>query len=481
MQANASLALPGFYCKNKGHIPSYIRFENVNDGKCDYDLCCDGSEEYAGVGGVKCEDRCAAIGKEWKKKEDARLKSEAKALKRRKELQTEADRVKKDVQTKIEAVETKIQGLERKVTESEENVKEVERREKARMVRSDAQGKGTGKLGVLLTLSRDRVTELRGALDKTRQQRDSMLERVIELERLLTEFKEEYNPNFNDAGVKKAIQTWEDYAARETTDHWGEAEDRDLTEIQKEDGADAGVNWADFENSEEETTSDAAAIYSLTSYLPPPLQSWLTGTISSFRQMLVDNGILPEPLTSTANIDESAAVKNARKSLEDTKRDLTNAQNDLRREKEDLEKDYGPGGIFRALKSKCVDKESGEYIYSHCFMDKTTQKPKKGGGETKMGNFVGFDTEYVDDDLPADGKGLGRGERVVMKYENGQHCWNGPNRSTRVVLGCSEEDEIWKISESEKCVYRMEVGSPAVCGWDKTKDGQGEAGLKDEL
>jgi protein kinase C substrate 80K-H len=80
-----------------------------------------------------------------------------------------------------------------------------------------------------------------------------------------------------------------------------------------------------------------------------------------------------------------------------------------------------------------------------------------------MGNFVSFDTEIVDGDVSADGKGLGKGERLVMKYENGQYCWHGPNRSVRVVMACTEKDEIWKISESEKCVYRMEVGTAAVC------------------
>lgn len=61
-----------------------------------------------------------------------------------------------------------------------------------------------------------------------------------------------------------------------------------------------------------------------------------------------------------------------------------------------------------------------------------------------MGDFVSFDTEIVDDDVPADGKGLGKGERLIMKYENGQYCWNGPSRSTRVVMACTEKDEIWK-------------------------------------
>jgi len=462
-----------------------VRFENVNDGICDYETCCDGSDEYGHVGGVKCEDRCAAIGKEYKKQEETRQKSLNKAIKRRKELQFEADRAKKEVEEKVEATAISIQGLERKLKEAEDNLKETERREKLRVVKSDAAGKGKGKLGVLLNLARGRVDELRKALTKTREQRDFMLDRVLELEKLLGVLKEEYNPNFNDAGVKKAVQGWEDYAARETSDHWTEAEARDLSEIEKEDSTDSGVNWTEFESSStEDTASDAAAIYSLTSYLPPVLQSWLSNSITNLRHFLIDNGMLPDP-TSNTDIQDSAAVKAARTARDDTQRDLTNAQNDLRHSQEDLEKDYGPAGIFRALKDKCVEKESGEYIYAHCFLSRTTQKPKKGGGETNMGNFVRFDTEYVDDDLPPDGKGVGRGDRIVMRYENGQHCWNGPARSTNVILACSEEDEIYKVSESEKCVYRMEVGTPAVCGWDKAADASGpvagETTVKDEL
>jgi protein kinase C substrate 80K-H len=38
-----------------------------------------------------------------------------------------------------------------------------------------------------------------------------------------------------------------------------------------------------------------------------------------------------------------------------------------------------------------------------------------------------------------------------------------------VILACAEKDEIWKIVEEEKCVYRMEVGTPAVCGVDVQK------------
>lgn len=125
--------------------------------------------------------------------------------------------------------------------------------------------------------------------------------------------------------------------------------------------------------------------------------------------------------------------------------------------------------------------DAGEYTYELCFLDRTTQKPKRGGGGTSLGNFVRFEKIEVDDDLPPDGKGLGKGERVVMKYENGQHCWNGPNRRTDVVLACAEQNEIWKVGEEEKCVYRFEVGTPAVCEEEAQGVGGKEGGVRDEL
>ena len=95
-----------------------------------------------------------------------------------------------------------------------------------------------------------------------------------------------------------------------------------------------------------------------------------------------------------------------------------------------------------------------------------------------MGNFVRFDTMVVDEPVTADGRGLGTGARVVLRYENGQHCWNGPARSTTVILACAEKEEVWKVAEEEKCVYRMEVGTPAVC---EPPVGSGKDAVRDEL
>lgn len=191
---------------------------------------------------------------------------------------------------------------------------------------------------------------------------------------------------------------------------------------------------------------------------------------------MVENGILAP---SRDPGGESKALEDARSALRAAEDDVEAGKRQLNEHSEDLAKDYGMDDVFRALKDQCISKDSGEYTYELCWLGQTKQKSKKGGAHTTMGNFVSIDSTIVDDELPADGKGLGSGERVTLKYENGQHCWNGPNRSTMVVLACAEKDEIWKIVEEEKCVYRMEVGTPAVCGNGSAKRNNG--GTRDEL
>ena len=202
----------------------------------------------------------------------------------------------------------------------------------------------------------------------------------------------------------------------------------------------------------------------------------------AFRTLLIENGILASSHDASAESPALEAARNALKAAED---DLSSDKRSLEDSQNDLTKDYGTSDIFRALKDKCVEKDSGEYTYELCWLGSTRQKSKKGGGQTLMGSFVSFDTIAVDDEVPVDGKGLGSGERVALRYENGQHCWNGPNRSTMIVLACSETEEIWKITEEEKCVYRMEVGTSAVCGMEAGKPVGGDKGasegMKEEL
>ncbi|KAK3375943.1 glucosidase II beta subunit-like protein-domain-containing protein [Lasiosphaeria ovina] len=450
---NTTRALPGFWCANDGHIGSYTPFMYVDDGVCDYELCCDGSDESAHAGGVVCENRCGSIGKEWRRLEEDRRQSVERSVKRRRALVKEARELRRKVEVKITSLKGELESLEAKKEELEKKFEEVQRSERGKVVKGEGRG---GKLGVLVGLAKLRVSELRDTLDKVLDQRDDLQDRVEQLEGILTKFREEYNPNFNDEGVKAAVKSWEDYAASATGDKKSELADADIMEVLKEDGESSGINWAEFE----EGASDADVVYQLEAYLPGFVRDYIHTKINVLRVWLIENGVLAD---NPGSDGESRLVIAAREALETAKNDISSKTTALEEQKGDLQKDYGPDDIFRAFKGKCVSTDVGEYEYELCWIDKTIQKSKKGHGNTNMGNFVKIDRELADEEDRADGKGLGKGQRIVLRYDNGQGCWNGPSRRTDVWLACAETDEVWRVSESEKCVYKIEVGTPAAC------------------
>lgn len=220
----------------------------MNDGVCDYELCCDGSDEWAQVGGLKCENRCKEIGKEWRKNDEQRKKALNAAGKKRKELTAEAGRLRKQVEDRIQTLDTEIQGSVLKVKSLEAALAEAEKQERGKVVRST--GKGS-KVGTLVQLAKDRIEELRESLLAVREGRDNAVARVTELEGILSTFKTEYNPNFNDEGVKRAVRSWEDYAARDKSALMNDAQDRDLDEISKPDSETGIIKWSEWEDGEE--------------------------------------------------------------------------------------------------------------------------------------------------------------------------------------------------------------------------------------
>ncbi|KAH7157342.1 glucosidase II beta subunit-like protein-domain-containing protein [Dactylonectria estremocensis] len=468
---NTANALPGFWCANEGHVGMYVPFLYVNDGTCDYDLCCDGSEEFGGVGGVKCENRCAAIGKEYRRLEDEKRRNMEKAAKKRDAMTAEAQELRRKVELKINTLQDEIRALETKRAGLEQRFREVEQQEKGKVVRGDG---GGGKLSVLVGLAKTRVKELRTALEDVLDQRDELQERATELEEILKKFKEEYNPNFNDEGVKAAVKSFEDYSARQDIENSRRVQrpDDDIISVLKEDTETNGVNWKEFEGVEGDDTD---ILFNLESYLPDFARNALHSALGGIRVWLIENGVLADNVKPGA---ESTLVKAAREAFEHSEKDLKKKNKSLDAEKEDLSKDYGPGDIFRALKGKCVSTEAGEYTYELCWLEKTAQKSKKGHGNTNMGNFKSVDRAMADDEERLDGKSLGKGERLVLRYEDGQGCWNGPKRRTDVWLGCAETEELWRVAEAEKCVYKMEVGTPAACEGGALYKA---AGAKDEL
>ena len=112
---------------------------------CDYDLCCDGSEEFAHVGGIQCENRCGPIGKEWRRVEEERKKSKERSAGRRGALLKEAHDLRRRVETKISELRQEINALEGKKLDLQRKFEDVERSERGKVVKNE------GKAGSLVS------------------------------------------------------------------------------------------------------------------------------------------------------------------------------------------------------------------------------------------------------------------------------------------------------------------------------------------
>lgn len=245
---NTKNALPGFWCENKGHVGTYVPFTYVNDGICDYDLCCDGTEEYASVGGHKCENRCAEIGKEYRRLAEEKDKKMKMAQSQRSKMIADSQSLRKETEERIIELEKQIHTTLSKKMALEATYKELQKKDRNRVVKSQ----GSGKLGVLLSQAKGRVGELRDTLTKVADERDQLRIKVNELDTVLRKLKEEYNPNFNDEGVKAAVKSFEDFAAREADKPIGTEDD--VSSVLAEDGEHSGVNWAEFETADADDT-----------------------------------------------------------------------------------------------------------------------------------------------------------------------------------------------------------------------------------
>jgi protein kinase C substrate 80K-H len=112
--------------------------------------------------------------------------------------------------------------------------------------------------------------------------------------------------------------------------------------------------------------------------------------------------------------------------------------------------DKGISEEFAQLYGNCYEYTDREYVYKLCPFDKVTQRSKSGGRETSLGTWDNWNGE-------------GQSKYNSMKYSNGEHCWNGPHRSTVVTLKCGAEESLVSASEPNRCEYAMGLLTPAVC------------------
>ncbi|XP_054277776.1 glucosidase 2 subunit beta-like [Macrosteles quadrilineatus] len=430
-----------FHCTNAGHKPLNIPSSRVNDGICD---CCDASDEYL-TG--NCSDTCYVLGEEARQQAKQRaellrqggelrqqLISRGKQMKQEKlsraqsleRDKAEAEAVKKEkeiLKQEAEAAESVALEAYRLVEEAEREKKQEEEKaqeqqeafEHFQLIDSNQDGKITAaelearqtfdqnKDGVV---SEDEVKFFLGIVEEADW--DHFLAEVYP--RMKPFFMMEKGL-FQPPSEQKEEDDAEHNSDQENPEEWGEEEEeKEEEEEQPEDEEKEHKDDAEQVDLEEDETK----------------QKYDAAT----------QGLIGDADKARADFES------AERALRDVERELKHLQ-------EGLEKDYGPEDDFSALDGECFEYSDREYTYKLCPFDQVSQKPRSGGAETRLGSWSGW---------------AGAGDKYsAMMYDQGQSCWNGPQRSTYVDVICGLESAVTTASEPNRCEYRLTFTTPAAC------------------
>ncbi|PWN46350.1 hypothetical protein IE81DRAFT_319256 [Ceraceosorus guamensis] len=461
-----------FYCKNEGHLPAYLLSSRVNDGICDPE-CCDGSDETDGK--VSCPDRCAKIGKEYRKRVAEQQNIQRAGAKIRAGYIAQ-------VKKSLEATDLEVTKLEVEVQVAEEK----EQRLKAALEIAEQADAGV--------IERKKASPLYATLRTHQnalaalQDRDALLKAEIQrLTALLDDLSSGYNPNYQDMAVKGVVMEYrkwrrgsgdaategaegdaaaEEQNVKEDTEpvrlyellyegDWTQAVVRDLAQAETlglmDDGAYAG-------SSESET----GILFRIHEYLPDPVVPYFEAGVDTLLDLLTKANVISDVKRTRKSGDEAepenvvaarAAYNTASSDLESKRSSLATKRGELNLNPEQ----WGRESEWKALDQKCISKNMGEYTYEFCFFGNTKQVPNKGGMSVGLGRFNRF--EPVNTSLTVSDDAFFHRQM----YDKGQRCWNGPERSSIVEFTCGTENELLDVFEAEKCIYKMKVSTPAIC------------------
>ncbi|KAK6460325.1 glucosidase II beta subunit-like-domain-containing protein [Scheffersomyces coipomensis] len=315
-----------FYCANKNHIPGYIENYKLNDGVCDYEICCDGSDEYLSG---KCEDKCKEINHQFNQFKQSSQKDIEKSLKLKSKLEHEAASRRLQLVNQLESLNAEKLEKEEILANSQDNLAEEEN------------GEEGSTLSNVILPHLDEISVHLSNYHRSLQLREEQLQN---LEKILAGLTKNYNPNFNDIAVKESVNKFQEYVSNKEEALKADLEKAKellrLVEDHSKEFADPGIKQKSYE--------------------PPTLKNMILHYFNQFKSAIqIDENV---DVGSNKKIVNNAQAQVIQKELEDI---------DLQIEiiNEDLEKDYGPGDILRAYKSTWVEGDVGGYNYKLGFLD----------------------------------------------------------------------------------------------------------------
>ncbi|KAG0047515.1 hypothetical protein BGZ83_007437 [Gryganskiella cystojenkinii] len=439
-----------FHCANVGHVASDIKSSRVNDGVCDEE-CCDGSDEYDGQ--THCPNICDQVGAE------AVLER-----KRIQKIEVQGSRLRK----------TYIQhGQETKIKMVEDLLELRQRTDQVQKEAAEARDKlnaANEKLeefleGSKATREAARRVQLQPLIALQTKRFEHAKESKAYLIKALKELKENYNKNFHDMAVKNTVSGFDDFMslepAEETAEEEGEAKAEEAPAYtpptfgqEPEEGAHVSPDQQ-FNSLQDET-------YTLQREIGK-LHDLLTGMKHEYNTEYNDEEVL-KAIKIADDFEEQEWNTDLAEFKGQEPIDIPVEDSDDSPEAEDLK-------LIADLAQQDSNSASDE---ERDVADRIQEIERKQGVDFgKDDTFVKMLDECFEfKDIEKFSHWVGNDYSVQM-YSGGTKCWNGPDRSVKLVMSCGTVNEIISVTEPEKCEYVFKMQTPAVCAVledDETED-----------
>lgn len=418
-----------FHCPNAGYVELKILSSRVNDGICD---CCDGSDEYISN---HCENTCHILNAAAMARAEARAKVFSEGNELRLQLIETAKQMKQEKEERAKKLhEEKLEA---------EKVKEAAEAQKSAAEEAE---------NAALEVYRAQEEEARQqkALQEQQEERNEAHEAFFNLDSNQNNLLE-----LREIQVKQTFDTNKDGQVSDDEIPWylnlkTEEVNEDMffesiwPQIKPLYMLEKGIFMPPQPHQDEPTGGEETGEREEEKDQNEEGPEEDSGTDDSNQPEESHDEPMYDPHT-TRLIEEA---KEAKAQFESAEQALQNILHEINQIKEKSEVNYGPEDEYAPLDGQCYSYTDREYVYRLCPFNQVTQASKSGGAETRLGTWSKWST--------AD-------QGPVMIFENGQSCWNGPQRSTKVFVSCGRAHEVTSVNEPNKCEYEMHFETPAAC------------------
>jgi len=156
----------------------------------------------------------------------------------------------------------------------------------------------------------------------------------------------------------------------------------------------------------------------------------------SIRQEIINAKIQENHIITSIKSD----IQSVDTQIHDVNKEISELDKEIKELENYLNFDFGPESRYSYLYDQSHTFNSAEYVY--------TLKPFKDvtQGHVRVGNWAHFESNYRE-----------------LKFDHGERCWGGPDRSILVTLHCGADTQILDVKEPNKCEYVMTMKTPGAC------------------